>query len=146
MHGRIEVKWGNSCIELEHSIDILRLNSVNYRVELRPRTIIVKGSIDSSEVVETGKHRKKKYLYINFKEKIKGFVGRRYSQETEFILRNFEVKILDLEFERYITIITPGPFLYNYVIISQDQLVIELSGKREVYIDRELKMITVYIV
>jgi hypothetical protein len=48
--------------------------------------------------------------------------------------------------DEYYTIITPGSHLYDYVVITSDELGIVLSGRREVYFDKTNSTLTIYLV
>lgn len=114
-------------------------------IELRPRTIVVKNNIKSFEERDVGKTRKKKVIYIDFRESLKLFMGQG-EQVKEILVDGYEIRRQDLGFDEYLTIITPGTHLYDYIILSSSTLAIVLSGKRQVYFDKEDTVLTIYIV
>ncbi len=62
------------------------------------------------------------------------------------VYENFDLRPVDLDFEQYLTIVTPGSFLYDYVIISRKKTGVIMSAKREVYVEETGKSLIVYLV
>lgn len=135
----------NGYITLTIKSDVLILESRNILIELRPRTVVVRDNIKSFEERDVGKSKKKKIVYIDFSETLKLFVGQG-EQVRETLVDGYEIRRQDLGFDEYLTIITPGTHLYDYIILSSSTLAIVLSGKRQVYFDKEDNMLTIYIV
>ena len=62
------------------------------------------------------------------------------------VYRGFELRATDLDVEQYLTVVTPGSFLYDYVIITPNKMGIYLSSKREGYLEETSKSKILYLV
>ena len=62
------------------------------------------------------------------------------------VFRGFEVRAVDMDFEQYLTIVVPGSFLYDYVIITKKKMGIVMSAKRESYLEETSKSKILYLV
>ncbi len=58
----------------------------------------------------------------------------------------FELRAVDLGFEKYLTVVVPGSFLYDYVIITPRKSEVVMSFKRQVYVEEGSKNTIVYLV
>ncbi len=138
------IKWWSGSLVFRVSSEQLVVGSRNTSVDLRQRTVIVKAPIESYEVFYDENSRKK-YVYIYFRGNIRPFERRCRVVDREAI-GVFEIRVVDKEFESYLTIVTPGFYLYDYVILTRDSIAIVLSGNRQVYFDKGVDHLTVYIV
>ena len=59
---------------------------------------------------------------------------------------SFELRAVDADFEQYLTVITPGSFLYEYAIITPKKLAIVTSAKRDFYLEDTGKRKIIHIV
>lgn len=120
------------------------LLSKNILIIFIPKEVRVSGPIEKHVEESYGK---KRYIYVKFSEKLLPLTGKGEYVLKRKIIENFEVRITDLDFTKYLTIIMPGTFLYNYALLSDDELIIETSTKKEVYFEKlkEL-MLTIYFV
>ncbi len=139
------IKWGSGSILLKSIASDLVLKTDNLYLELRQRVVVVEGSIGSYEIVSSGRSGKRKHVYIKLRDSVKPLGRKGVVVDREYI-DNFEIRVLEKEFGKYITVVTPGAFLYDYIILSDDIIMVSLSGKREAYIDLEDNRLTIYVV
>jgi len=62
------------------------------------------------------------------------------------VYRGFEIRAVDIDVEQYLTVVTPGSFLYDYVIITPTKMGIYLSAKRDAYLEETSKSKVLYLV
>ncbi len=147
MHiGREEyVKWRNGSLKLVFKEPLLEIISKNYRFILRPRIVIVEGTVKEYNIASPNRRGKYKYVYIELGEEVIPF-DKKGRMPRPDIIGGFEVNYQDMRFEEYLTIVTPGTFLYEYVILTTNMLTICLSAKKEAYVDLEENVATIYVV
>ena len=138
------VKWGHGALELRVSSEHLELAAGNGELVFDPRSVEVRVPYTVKRDVED---RNRRTVFIEFREELKpieqpprvDIVGRNY-------VGNFEVVYTDLEFGRYLTIITPASFLYDYLVLTSRDLMLYMPAKRKVYFEEEpYDKIIVYI-
>lgn len=137
--------WKNGVLKLYIRDDILVLEAENNRIEFRPRTIIV----EKAARVKEGVVGKKKYLYIILLRELKPFSEKPHSRRIigkPLIIERYEIRYTRTGIGEYYTFITPGTHLYDYIIISEDEIGIAISGKREVYVVEERLSCYIYLV
>ncbi|WFO75109.1 hypothetical protein J4526_08555 [Desulfurococcaceae archaeon MEX13E-LK6-19] len=143
--GGRRIAFQKGFIDIVVKSGILTLQSSNLVMELRPRAIILQDKIRDYEETEIGKTKRKKVIYLHLEEAIEPFKGRG-EVVKEVLIENYEIRRQDLGFEEYITIVTPGTHLYEYIIISSDTITVSLSAKRQAYVDKEDHTTTIYFV
>lgn len=137
------IRWGKGrALGLSLSGDELEIVSANVNIILHPRDIVVEGKVDRYEDVIAGK---RKYIYVYFGESLQPLNASRIDINDIEVINGFEVRITNIEVARYLTIITPGAYLYNYVIISDNILSAEVNTRREVYYEKTGKGLTIYL-
>ncbi|UXD22031.1 hypothetical protein IPA_01005 [Ignicoccus pacificus DSM 13166] len=57
----------------------------------------------------------------------------------------FELRAADLDFEKYLTVVVPGSFLYDYAIITPSKTEIVMSAKRNAYLEETSKASIIYL-
>ncbi len=62
------------------------------------------------------------------------------------VYENFDLRPVDLDFEQYLTIVTPGSFLYDYAIITRKKTGVIMSAKREIYVEETKNSLIIYLV
>jgi hypothetical protein len=132
----------NGVLYVDIRDEVLVLQAVNNVLELRPRTLIVK----KYRGYRIGEDPKNKYLYIYLAEKIRSFPGKISSEKEEYMIGNYVLKRTITKYDEYYTIITPGYFLYEYIILTSEEIGIAMSRKREVYFEPENGSLIVYLV
>ena len=120
----------------------LEIVSANMNIILHPRDIVIEGKVDKYEDVVAGK---RKYIYVYFKESLQPLDASRIDIGDVEVINGFEVRITNIEVARYLTIITPGAYLYNYVIVSDNILSAEVNTRREVYYEKMDKGLMIYL-
>jgi len=127
------VKWGNGVVLIRCSEDSLILTFKNVKITLYPREVQVNRGVLRFFESTVGK---KRYVYVYFREKLKPIITNDITNARNTRVQcNFEVHCVDLEFSKYLTIVTPGATLYNYVVFTEDIMTIVSSGKRKVYFE-----------
>ncbi len=141
----IYVKWGNKPEALALRIEPaeLEIKAENTRIILRQREIVVENTITHYEDKITGK---RKYFYIHLSEKIKPLQPPRIDITDYEIINGFEIRITNIEISKYLTIITPGPYLYNYIILSENLIGGETNTRRQLFYEKTNKKLTIYFV
>ena len=146
-HNRIlYVMWNRKLkgLEVDVQVDELIVRGGNFKISLRSREIEVQGNIKSYGDYVVGR---KKYCYIDFNGPLTLLDIPRVdlrNQDME-IISNFELRVTDIEVSKYLTIVTPGNFLYNYVILSNNSLGVELSSRRNVFYEQIRDGVIVYM-
>ncbi len=121
----------------------LTIAAYNLTITLNSRGVDVVASIKDTKVYEIGK---RKYVYIIFKEKIQPLPTGKSDIIDKAFTSGFEIIVTHINDNNYITVVTPGSWLYNYIILTNDTLMLELSKKRDVYFERLEDEVVVHIV
>ena len=138
------VKWNGGAIELRVSSEHLEVVASNGLLVFEPRSVEVRMPYTLKRDVED---KNRRTVFIEFRESVKpiehppriDIVGRNF-------VGNFEVIYTDLEFETYLTVITPATYLYEYFVLTSTDLMLYMSSKRKVYFEEEpYERIIVYI-
>lgn len=124
--------------------EFLEIEFENAYIVLEPRTLVVEAPIASHrEAVD----ERRKRVIVEFREEIKPLTPNRIDFVGHATLGLFEVRITDLDFDTYITIVTPGGHYYDYVVVSKRLLYVEMSAKKKTYYEEEPnKKLILYIV
>ena len=121
----------------------LEIKAENTRIILRQREIVVDSPVSRYEDVVTSK---RKYFYIYLSENIKPLHPPRIDIIDYDVVGGFEIRVTNIEVSRYLTIITPGAYLYNYVILSDNLLGGETNTRRELFYEKTSRGLTIYFV
>ena len=108
-----------------------------------PREVRVSNNVKTHR---EGKHGKKCYVYVELSNNVTPISVKGEVINKPRIIGNFELRYTNLDFSRYLTIITPGAFLYNYAILFDEGLCIETSANKEVYFEKIRDSLTIYFV
>ncbi len=120
----------------------LEVIAANTKIALHPRDIVVEGKVKGYEDIVAGK---RKYVYVYFNEPLIGLTPPRIDLGNVEVIGGFEIRVTRINSTGYLTIITPGAYLYNYVIISLEALSAEVNTRREVYYEDTGTGVAVYI-
>ena len=135
--------WLNGSLEVLVKESVLVLRGSNFFIEIRPRSIILSNVKD----LRIGEDTKKKYIYVYLLEQIKPLSSQSRILPGKLInMGDFQLRYTVTNYDHYYTIITPGYTLYDYIIVSSDEIGIVTSRKREVYYEISDHMITLYFV
>ena len=143
--GSFYVRWGGSrALRLTVSGDTLVVEAENARITLEPRSIAVEAGYRYKREIED---KSRKNLYIGFSEPLKPIEAPRVDILGRGFIGNFEVIYTDLDFEKYLTIITPASAVYDYVVLTNEELMVQMPPRRKLYYEEEpYDKIVVYIV
>ncbi len=138
------VRWLHGALELTVSGDTLEVRAANGRIVFEPRSVTVEARYAYKKEIED---RNRKNLYVGFQEPLQplnpprvDIVGRNY-------VGNFEVIYTNLDFEAYLTVITPASHLYDYAVITTQEVMIQMPAKRKLYYEEEpYERLVVYFV
>lgn len=139
------IVWGDGCVSFRSRNNELKVIAENLEILLRPRVIVFIDKIDSYELCECGKKAKKKYIYIYPKTHIQP-INKRGKFLKEYTIEKFVIMHQRLSFDEFITVITPGEYLYDYIILTKEVITVAMSGKKEAYFYEEENRLTVYFV
>lgn len=139
------VKWDTTkALELQLHGDVLRIKAENANIELEPRSATIEAPYSyKKEVPDVNR----KTLYIGFREPLKPLEAPRIDILGRSYIGNFEVIYTNLDFEKYLTIITPSHYLYDYVVLTGHEIMFHMIARRQVYYEEEpYDKVTVYFV
>lgn len=141
---KLKLKWSNGTVLSELREDTLVMRSINFYLELRPRAIIVR----NYRGYRLGEDAKRRYIYVYLREKISPYTGPPEINPINkpVLIGNYQLKYTITKYDEYYTIVTPGYTLYEYVIITSDEIGIALSRKREVYFEEGSNELVIYLV
>jgi hypothetical protein len=57
----------------------------------------------------------------------------------------FELRAVDLDFEKYLTVLVPGSFLYDYAIITPTKTEVIMSAKRKMFLEETSRSTIIYL-
>ena len=124
--------------------EFIEVELENAHITLEPRTLIVEAPIATHR--ETTDERRKRVI-VEFREQIRPLTPNRIDFIGHAMLGLFEIRITDLDFDTYITIITPGSHHYDYIVVSKRLVYVEMSAKKKTYYEEEAnKKLILYIV
>ena len=129
------VRWGSGALEIRVAPEKMVVVGGNGSIVFEPRSVEVNIRYAGKRNVED---RNRRTLLIEFQEQLHpltgpprvDIVGRNY-------VGNFEIVYTDLEFEKYLTVITPATFLYDYAVITTRDLMLYMQAKHKVYFEEE---------
>ncbi len=142
------VKWGaGRALEVEVSQDVMVLKGEGLEIILEPRSIHLEAPEFYVAEYEDGRRKR---VYIRLPQGVKGVEAPRVDIDstTARLLGLFEVRLTEIPgLDRYLTIVTPGGYLYDYVILTSDQVMFETSAKKKLYREEMPgESITIYLV
>jgi len=140
----VSITWSDGCLSLKISYDLFKIKGYNFELELRPRTIILK----NYSRYRVGTDQRRKYVYVYFDEKIKPLDKCDQFLEIKGVryIDSYEFRYTRTFYDEYYTIVVPGIFYIEYIILSSTKLGIVLSKKREVYFEETSEYLIIYIV
>lgn len=138
VHG---MRYGDGCLEVKRTGEYLLLSGWNYSIEIRPRIVAIKGfkRVEVKEIYDS----RKKIVFI-YHDVVKE-LGECNDVVEEIDLGDYLVKVTSLFTGHYITIVTPGYTLIDYIVITGDQTLIILQGKRNIFLEEYRDIVTIYL-
>lgn len=128
------VRWNGGALELRVMREALEIGAANAELLFEPRSLTIEAKYTYKREVED---RNRKTLFIGFAEELKPLEAPRVDIVGRNYIGNFEVVYTDLEFERYLTVITPASFLYDYFVLTSRDVMLYMQAKRKVYFEEE---------
>jgi hypothetical protein len=136
------LKFNDKCLEILIESGSITVHG-NFDLEIRQRIIVTSGDVKTE--IHSIRGGKKKVIYLHY-DKFMGSEcapGHRVLDELPTHLAH--IKYIESRLGGYLTIITSGYFLVDYIVVSSETVAIVTSGKREIYIDRN-NNVAIYIV
>ncbi len=142
------VKWGvGKALELEVAQDVLMIRGRGFEAALEPRSVHVEAE---EFYVREYAGDKRKWVYVDLPRGVEGLEAPRVDIDSGSpkLLGYFQVQLTEVEgLDRYLTILTPGGFLYDYVVLTSDRLMFETKARRKTYQEGVPgESITIYLV
>ncbi|MEM2644616.1 MAG: hypothetical protein QXP03_00885 [Desulfurococcaceae archaeon] len=136
------VGFNEECFEVEFTSDAIRVRS-GLELEVRERMVMVQGVL-SSEVhgIRNGRKKAVYVRHVGITMRCNSF--REIVQEISSPLA--QIKYTRSRLGGYLTIITSGRFLTDYIVVDESAMAIVLPGRREVYAEMAGNVLTLYIV
>ncbi len=146
MSKRIMIPWGGKA---KKSLALIlkpyeaSVVSKNILIILTSREIRISDYVKKYSEEES---TRKRYIRVFFSEPITPLNEEPYPRFHGGIIENFDVRYTNLGFSKYLTLIVPGSFLYNYIVLTENSLSIECSVKKSVYFEEYKTSLTIYFV
>ncbi len=137
------VRWGSGSLRLKAGESSLSVDAANASILLESRMLRINGSVGSWADAALGRDR---WVYVDFREEFKPIPTRRGATSRVLLKGLYDARSIDVGFEKYLTIVVPGFFLYDYVIISSWRMAVKSPAKRSFYFDHTDASLTIYIV
>ncbi len=137
------LQWGYGYAEFKLGDSEYLLLFANNIILLRPRTISVEKNVAGNKIVYS---KKKRYAYVIFSKHLLPYSDFGKKAVDEYIDYQIEVRYTRLKYGNYLTINLPGAYLYDHVILTDDQMCIVISAKRNAYFERTDGGLTIYLV
>ncbi len=136
------MKLENRCIEISVGGDVIQIES-GLTLELRQRIITATGVTGYS--IHEIRSGKKKVVYLYYQSNNTACPEQVKTQdEVSTHLASF--RSIKTRVGGFLTIITSGQFIVDYVVIGEREVAIVIPGKRQVYIEENKNVVTIYIV
>jgi hypothetical protein len=130
----VYARWGVGVLELRVRGELFTVRAANAELFFEPRSVVVEARYAGRRSVSDDRRLR---VYIDLADEIKPLEPRRVDLIGSRALGLFEVRVTDVEFRRYLTVITPAGFLYDFFIVSDDTIMLEASAKRRVFFEEE---------
>jgi hypothetical protein len=129
------LRWGGaSALELRMKGDTLTVRASNASITFEPRSAVVEARYTYKREVQDVN---RKTLFIGLAEPLKPIPAPRVDIVGRTYIGNFEVVYTDLDFEKYLTIITPSNYLYDYIVLTSREIMFHMIARRQVYFEEE---------
>jgi len=118
------------------------ISSYNLTFMLEPNQVTIEGDIHSVDVIDTSKRRN---AYVSYDDIKPVPLGRVYCNHFFTIFDRFKINVINHKIASYITIIVPGDWLYEFMVISDNKACISMSKGRKAYVEEYDKTFNIYI-
>ncbi len=138
------IKYCGGSLEVASRNNELLVRGLNVELELRPKAIVINGSVGRVEEHLDEVSGKAKYVYIELLESIKTY------EDRGELLRNsvvgaFSLSTVERPYGCFLTITTGGIHAYDYVIVSPNTIAVVMSSKRTVYVEHSNNLVAIYV-
>ncbi len=130
----VYARWGGGAVELRVRGESFAVRAANAELLFEPRYVVVEARYAARRSVSDERRTR---VYVELAEEIKPLEPRRIDLVGSRVLGLFEVRLTDIEFRRYLTVVTPAGFLYDYFVVSDDTVMLEASARRKVFFEEE---------
>lgn len=137
------LRWDDGYVMFELRDSEYLLLFANNTILFRPRSIFVEKNVAGNKIVYS---KKKRYVYVIFSKHLLPYSEFGKKAVDEYIDYQIEVRYTRLKYGNYLTINLPGAYLYDHVILTDDQMCIIISAKRNAYFERTDDGLTIYLV
>ncbi|MEM0355322.1 MAG: hypothetical protein QXP72_03745 [Desulfurococcaceae archaeon] len=134
------IKWLDGYLLLETTFDYIMLKSANIAIEVKPKTIIVKGA-ENYRIYRTSFSQ---YIYVYFVEKLKPFTN--YSSNN-YSLENLSIRIENVKTSigDFCIIKLPEQFNIQHLIITEEKICIAIHLKRKLTTELIENTVIIYV-
>ena len=129
----VYVKWDSGGLEVRLSRGLITVVAANAALYFEPRSVLVEADYEEPVAISD---EKRLYVYIGFRGKLEPLEAPRIDVVGRYVDELGELRLVDLEFNRYLTILTPGDFLYDFAVITPDKLFFQTNARRKVYFEK----------
>ncbi len=137
------LRWDDGYVMFELRDSEYLLLFANNTILFRPRSIFVEKNVAGNKIVYS---KKRRYVYVTFSKYLLPYSESGNKAVDEYIDYRIEVRYTRLKYGNYLTINLPGAYLYDHVILTDDQICIVISAKRNAYFERTDDGLTIYLV
>ncbi len=127
------VKWGSGGLEVELAPQLITVIAKNATLYFEPRDVIIETDYNGTNVFNDSKRT---YVYVWFKKEIEPLDAPRIDVVGRYVDELGEIRAVDLGFNKYLTIVTPGDFIYGYAVLTPIALLVQTSGRRKVFFEK----------
>ncbi len=125
------VRWFEGAAAARASDGVLELVFSNARIVLEPRRLLLEGVGARQRSRNDGRRLR---VLLEASEPLKPITPPpRIDIDYTGVVGGFQVMYTSLGFENYITVVTPGTHLYDYVVVSSTLVYMEASGRRTAF-------------
>jgi len=141
---KISLKLNGGCIDIAYTSEQVSLIGDGFSFEFRQRSITLK-NVNNVEVhvIRSGR---KKVIYARYRGNMLPCRDHGETSREEISTPLFTARVTRCSLDTYLTLIFPGTFLIDYVVMSRDMVGLVLPGKREIHTEKTGNDVVIYIV
>jgi len=133
------IKWGSHGLDVEVENGTLSIRG-SFSIEVKPRGVV----FERATGYRVAGDARKKYIYVEHAE-LKPLEDA-VDCPDELELGKLVLNRVDLDFEEYLTVVTSGESLIDYMVVTRRLTCIVVSRRREAYFDFTGDTLAVYLV
>ena len=141
---KLYAKWGKGGLEITISPGLISVVARNAAIHFEPRSITVEADYQEPIVESNGRRN---YAYIGFRQALEPLEAPRIDIIGRYVGEYAEIRATSIEgLGDYLTIITPGEYLYDYAVITPEKLLFQTNAKKKIFFERTgIETIIAYI-